>query len=56
VLVYEASLHPAAETEYEAALAWYFARSPKAAARFEAAVERAMDFLENFPEACPLVR
>jgi plasmid stabilization system protein ParE len=48
------SLHAAAEAEYEAALAWYLARSARAAAGFEAAVERAMAFLAAFPEACPL--
>jgi plasmid stabilization system protein ParE len=35
-------------------LAWYLARSPRAAARFEAAAERAVSFIESFPEACPL--
>jgi len=48
------SLHGGAEADYEAALAWYMARSVRAAAGFEAAVERAMDFLAAFPEACPL--
>jgi plasmid stabilization system protein ParE len=52
--VAEVSLHPAAEAEYEAALAWYLARSVRAAARFEAAVEQAMTFLGAFPEASPL--
>jgi plasmid stabilization system protein ParE len=52
--VAEVSFHAAAEAEYEAALAWYVARSAKAAAGFEVAVERAVDFLTRFPEACPL--
>ena len=50
----EVSLHAAAETEYEAALAWYLTGSARAAARFEAAVEQAIRFVEAFPEACPL--
>ena len=50
----EVSLHAAAEAEYEAALAWYLARSHRAAAGFEAAVERALGFIGAFPEACPL--
>ncbi len=50
----DVSLHAAAEAEYEAALAWYLTRSARAAARFEAAVERALAFLAAFPEACPL--
>jgi plasmid stabilization system protein ParE len=51
--VADVSLHSAAEAEYETALAWYLAGSVRAAARFEAAVERAVDFLARFPEACP---
>lgn len=50
----EVSLHAAAESEYEAALAWYLARSARAADGFEAAVERALRFVAAFPEACPL--
>jgi len=53
-VVAEVTFHAAAEAEYEAALAWYLARSPRAAARFEAAVERAVGFIAVFPEACPL--
>ena len=33
----DVSIHAAAEAEYEAALAWYLARSARAANRFEAA-------------------
>jgi plasmid stabilization system protein ParE len=51
--VAEVSLHAAAEAEYEAALSWYLERSPRAGAGFEAAVERAINFLAAFPEACP---
>ena len=36
------SIHADAEAEYEQALAWYYARSVKAAAGFEAAFERAV--------------
>ncbi len=50
----EVSLHAAAEEEYEAALAWYLARSVRAADRFEAAVERAIEYVSTFPEASPL--
>lgn len=50
----EVSLHAAAEADYEAALAWYLARSPRAAAGFDAAVERALEFIALFPDACPL--
>jgi toxin ParE1/3/4 len=50
----EVSFHAAAEAEYEAALGWYLARSPRAASRFEAEVDRALDFIATFPEACPL--
>jgi plasmid stabilization system protein ParE len=52
--VAEVSLHPNAEAEYEAALVWYLARSARAAAGFETAVERAIGFLKAFPAACPL--
>ena len=50
----EVSLHADAVAEYEAALAWYLARSAKAATGFETPVERALGFLADFPEACPL--
>jgi plasmid stabilization system protein ParE len=50
----EVSLHGAAVDDYEAALAWYQARSVRAAARFEAAVDRAIGFVSTFPEASPL--
>jgi plasmid stabilization system protein ParE len=52
--VAEVSLHAAAEAEYEAALAWYLARSVRAAAGFETAFERSLDFVAAFPEASPL--
>ena len=49
----EVILHPAAEAEYEAALRWYLERSARAAAGFEAAVDRAVEFIATFPEASP---
>jgi plasmid stabilization system protein ParE len=48
------SLHAAAEAEYEAALAWYLERSPRAADGFEAAVERALASVTAAPELDPL--
>ena len=50
----EVSLHAAAEAEYEAALGWYLDRSVRAAAGFEAAIDRAIEFIASFPEASPL--
>jgi plasmid stabilization system protein ParE len=38
----EVVFHADAEAEYQSALAWYQARSVRAAARFEAAVEQAV--------------
>jgi hypothetical protein len=35
--------HPEARAEYLDALAWYQARSPQAAERFEAELERTLD-------------
>jgi plasmid stabilization system protein ParE len=52
--VAEISFHIAAEVEYEVALAWYLVRSPRAASGFEAATDRAVRFIESFPEASPL--
>jgi plasmid stabilization system protein ParE len=52
--VVDVSLHPGAEAEYESALAWYLERSARAAAGFEAAVDRAIGFIATFPEASPL--
>ncbi len=50
----EVTLHPAAEAEYEVALGWYLERSARAAAGFEDAVDRVIEFIETFPEASPL--
>jgi toxin ParE1/3/4 len=45
--------HPEAQAEYEAALAWYDSRSPIAAARFEAEIERTLDFIRSRADFCP---
>ena len=42
--------HHEAQSEYEAAIAWYHARSPRAAIRFEAEVERVCDVIVHNPE------
>jgi plasmid stabilization system protein ParE len=52
--VVEISLNAAAEVEYEIALAWYLERNDRAAAGFEAAIDRAMEHIAMFPEASPL--
>ena len=51
----EASLTAAAEAEYEAALRWYFARSPRAADGFEAAFERAVGAVGADPDRHPRI-
>jgi plasmid stabilization system protein ParE len=45
--------HPEAEAEYLAALAWYRARSPRAAERFEAEVEHALGLIGANPGLFP---
>jgi len=44
--------HPEAQAEYQAALAWYQARSPQAAARFETEMDllaiEAGEMLDNY--------
>jgi plasmid stabilization system protein ParE len=50
----EVSIHSDAEAEYEAALAWYLARSARAATGFEAAFERALESIAASPELYPL--
>ncbi len=47
------SFHPEAQAEYEAAIAWYLAREPKAATRFEIEVDRVLGLIENSPEMFP---
>lgn len=46
-------VHPAAQAEYEAAFAWYQARSPVAAGRFEAEVGRVLGRIATSPELYP---
>ncbi len=45
--------HPEAEAEFQAALAWYRSRSARAAARFEAAVEKELGWIGSNPDLCP---
>jgi plasmid stabilization system protein ParE len=48
------SFLPAAEADYQEALAWYQDRSLRAAAGFEAAVEVALRRIADAPEQWPL--
>ena len=48
------SIHSDAEAEYEAALAWYLARSARAADGFEEAFERALESIAANPQLHPL--
>jgi plasmid stabilization system protein ParE len=50
----DVTIHAAAEAAYEAALAWYMARSAQAAAGFEAAFERALELIAANPQSYPL--
>lgn len=50
----DVSIHSDAEAEYEAALAWYLARSARAADGFEAAFERALESIVANPQLYPL--
>ena len=45
--------HPGAQTDYAEALAWYQARSPQAAVRFEDEIERTLASIEAHPEGFP---
>ena len=45
--------HPEAQEEYESALAWYQARSARAARRFEAEVDRILGLVEGNPDLFP---
>ena len=47
------SIHAEAEAEYASALAWYAARSARAAVGFAAAFDAAISNLAQFPEAYP---
>jgi plasmid stabilization system protein ParE len=42
-----------AEAEARSAFRWYLARNPRAADRFEAAVEECIDAIAEAPERCP---
>ncbi len=50
----ELRFHPEAQAEYQAALAWYHARSQQAAGRFEAEVESLLGLVTTNPTAFPL--
>ena len=45
--------HPEAQAEYEEAIAWYQARSPRASMRLEAEVERVVRVIESNPDIFP---
>ena len=49
----EVEFHEAASLEYEAAFAWYFERSERAALRFAREVERAVASIAEAPERSP---
>jgi plasmid stabilization system protein ParE len=51
--VADIEFHPEAQAEYEEALAWYEARSPRAATGFEAEVEKLLKLIERSPEMFP---
>ncbi len=48
------SIHPDAEAEYEAALAWYMARGEQVAAGFETAFDQTLESVAANPELYPL--
>lgn len=45
--------HPEAQAEYDAAIAWYQSRSPRAASRFEAEMDRILGLIEASPKLFP---
>ena len=45
--------HPAARAEYESALEWYQSRNARAATRFEAEMERILEWIGTSPEMFP---
>ncbi len=49
------SFLPAADADYQAALAWYRARNPRAAERFESAVAEGVQRIADRPELYALV-
>lgn len=51
----DVSIHPAAEAEYEDALAWYYRCSPRAAARFETAFGEAIEAIRSHAAMYPSI-
>jgi toxin ParE1/3/4 len=51
--VVDVTFHAEALAEYVDALAWYQARSPRAADRFEAEIEKALDLVKSNPTLFP---
>jgi plasmid stabilization system protein ParE len=51
--VAEVRFHLEAQEEFEVALTWYQARSPRASARFEAELDRALDGIVANPALFP---
>lgn len=51
----EVSLNPEAEAEYEVALGWYYARSPRAAGRFQDAFDKAIEAISAHPTRYPAI-
>ena len=51
--VADVAFHPEAQAEYQDALAWYQTRSLRAAARFEAEVERMLGTIGSTPDLFP---
>lgn len=51
----EVRFHPEAQAEYQAAFEWYQARSPLAADRFEAELEKVLGLVASSPTMFPLV-
>jgi plasmid stabilization system protein ParE len=51
--VADVEFHPEARSDYVDALAWYQARSPRAASKFVTEVERVLDLIASMPELFP---
>jgi plasmid stabilization system protein ParE len=51
--VTDVTIHPEAEAEYEDALGWYYVRSPRAAERFQAAFDEAVEAISAHPTRYP---
>jgi plasmid stabilization system protein ParE len=54
--VADVEFHPEARSEYVDALAWYQARSPRAANTFVTEMERVLDLIGSMPELFPPLR